>query len=462
MTDYFAERAWLPDAGFVDDVLICVDGDGTISSVEQGAAPGQAERLPGALLPGMPNLHSHAHQRAMAGLSEYRASGAGEDDSFWTWRQVMHAFVEAVTPDDLEAIAAQLYLEMLKAGYTAVAEFHYVHNDTDGATYAEPAEMSHRLAKAAGDVGLGLTLMPVLYATGGYGNAEPNAGQRRFLCDADHLSRILEGAARAVAGNADQRLGLAPHSPRHAPADQTLACIATLDGLELGAPIHVHVAEQEKDVEESIAHTGRRQVEWLMDNLPIDERWCLVHATHVDAGEVAAMAHRGAIAGLCPTTEANLGDGLFPLRDYLEDGGRIGIGSDSHISISVQEELRWLEYGQRLIHRRRNMSAAATGGSTGRRLFEASLAGGAQACGRPIGAIAPGLRCDLVAIDTGHPLLAGRGGDRILDSWIFSGNAATVTDVVVGGRRVVTNGHHAEEDAIASRYKDVLDRVLGD
>ncbi len=460
MTAFFSSRAWLPDVGFADDVLIRVDSGGTVTSVDAGALPGDAIRLPGAVLPGMPNLHSHAHQRAMAGLSEYRASGAGEDDSFWTWRQVMHAFVEAVTPDDLEAIAAQLYVEMLKVGYTAVAEFHYVHNDRDGGAYADPAEMSVRIAAAAVAAGIGLTLMPVLYATGGYGNAATNAGQRRFLGNADHVSRILEGAGRAVADHPDMRLGLAPHSPRHAPADQTLACITTLDGLEANAPIHVHVAEQEKDVDESVAHTGLRQVEWLMEHLPIDERWCLVHATHVNAGEVEAIAHRGAIAGLCPTTEANLGDGLFPLRDFLTVGGRFGIGSDSHISVGVQEELRWLEYGQRLIHRRRNLAAVATGGSTGRRLFEAALDGGAQATGRAIGAIRPGHRADLVAIDDDHPLLAARGGDRLLDSWIFSGNAATVTDVVVGGRQVIRDGRHADEDAIARRFKDVLARVL--
>ncbi|MDA0997911.1 MAG: formimidoylglutamate deiminase [Proteobacteria bacterium] len=456
-TTVFAPSARLP-GGWATDVAIKIDGAGTIATVTPGAkfATAAMTRAPGPVIPGMPNLHSHAHQRAMAGLSEYRASGAGAEDSFWTWRTVMHRFAEQVTPEILDVVAAQLYVEMIKSGYTSVCEFHYVHHDKAGRRYADPAEMSLRLIGAAKRAGIGITLLPVLYANGGYGGQEPNAGQRRFIAEADELLGIIAAAGKASAGDPEVRVGVAPHSPRHAPKEPLQEILSGLHGIDPTAPIHIHVAEQEKDVEQSLVHTGMRPVEWLLENAAVDERWCLVHATHVTADEVSAMAHRGCIVGICPTTEANLGDGLFPFVDFLDAGGRFGIGSDSHISVSPIEELRWLEYGQRLIKRRRNISAAGPGASTAARLFDGALAGGAQAAARPVGGIAVGNRADFLILDADNPLLVGKQGERLLESLLFAGNQNPISEVWVGGRRVVEAGRHFLEEETATAFAKVM------
>ncbi len=456
----FAERAWLP-TGWASDVAIGIDAAGDVVRADPGSRyePAMMTRLPGPLVPGMPNLHSHAHQRAMAGMSEFRASGPGADDSFWTWRTVMHRFAEQVTPDILEAVATQLYVEMVKAGYTAVCEFHYMHHDVGGRPYADRAEMAMRLVRAAKRAGTGITMLPVLYASGGYGGKQPNAGQLRFMNDADGLLKIIEGVRAVHAGDPQVRVGIAPHSPRQAPEEAMTPALAGLDAMDPTAPIHIHVAEQEADVEESVAYTGRRPVEWLLEHAAVDERWCLVHATHVNDDEVKGMARRGCVAGICPTTEANLGDGLFPLRDYLEAGGRIGVGSDSHISVSPVEDLRWLEYGQRLVKRRRNIAAPEPGASTAVRLYRDSLAGGAQAAGRPIGGIAVGNRADFLVLDADHPVLVGRADDRLIDSFVFAGNASPISEVWIGGRRLVAGGRHVREQEAADTFARVMRRL---
>jgi formimidoylglutamate deiminase len=453
----FGENVLLAD-GWAHNAVVAVDARGDITAITVDATyePELMARLPGPTIAGMPNLHSHAHQRAMAGLSEYRASGVGAEDSFWTWRDVMHRFAEVVTPDILEAVAGQLYVEMVKAGYTAVCEFHYVHHGPGGAPYDDPAEMSMALVRAATRAGIGITLLPVLYETGGYAGRAPNPGQRRFISTPDQLLRIIEGVRTVHAGDPQVHIGVAPHSPRQVTLDGMRAAIDGLTSMEPYAPIHFHVAEQENDVTDSIEHTGMRPVEWVLEHFDVGPRWCLIHATHLTETETSRLAGCGAVTGLCPTTEANLGDGIFPLLPYLEEGGRFGIGSDSHISVSVVEELRWLEYGQRLIKRRRNLAAPGPGASTGVRLYDDALRGGAQASGRKLGEIGEGCRADFVVLDQAHPLLAGRSGDRLIDSMIFSGNSSAVQEVWIGGKRQVVNGRHVREQDTLDVFTNVI------
>jgi formimidoylglutamate deiminase len=392
----------------------------------------------------------------MAGLAE-RGGGAG--DSFWSWREVMYGFVAQLTPDDLSAIAAQLYVEMLKAGYTAVGEFHYLHRDPAGRAYADGTEMSERIVAAAGRAGIGLTLLPVLYLAGGFDGVPPSAAQRRFVTGVEELLRLVEQLRARHGADPDFRVGIAPHSLRAVPPAALAACLDGLAALDGDAPIHIHVAEQEAEVEACRRARRARPVEWLLAHAPVDRRWCLVHATHMTAEETRALAQSGAVAGLCPSTEANLGDGLFPLAGYLETGGRFGIGSDSQVSVSPVEELRWLEYGQRLSQRRRAVAAGGATASSGAILYRGALAGGAQALGRPLGALAPGKRADIVVLDAAHPALAGRDGDALLDSYLFAGNLSPLRDVMVGGRWVIRDGHHADEEAIAQAYRETAARL---
>ena len=456
MNEFFAETAWLPD-GWARDVLLSVDADGTLAAVTPGSAPAGAERLRGPVIPGMPNLHSHAFQRAMAGLAE--RAGASGRDSFWTWRQVMYGFLERIGPEELEAVATQLYVEMLKAGYTAVAEFHYLHHDPAGRPYADPAELSRRILAAAGRAGIRLTLLPVLYAHAGFGGAPPDAGQRRFVNPVDGLFGIWDRLAAAVPGHPRLRLGLALHSLRAVTPGELGEALAALDARAPDAPVHIHVAEQTGEVEDCLAWSGRRPVDWLLDHAPVSERWCLVHATHMSAAETRRLAAGGAVAGLCPTTEANLGDGLFPAVAYLARGGRFGVGSDSHASVSPVEELRWLEYGQRLRHRARALLAEPATPSVASRLWRAAALGGAQALGVPAGELAPGRAADLLVLDADSPPLLGRADGALLDALVFSGNVPVVRDVAVGGRWVVRDGRHPEEDGIRARYGATLCRL---
>jgi formimidoylglutamate deiminase len=454
MSVLFAGTALLPE-GWAKNVRIDLAPSGDIAAVTANASPQGARRLGGPVLPGMPNLHSHAFQRAMAGLAE---TGEAAPGSFWSWREVMYRFASRVGPDEVEAIAAQLYLEMLKAGYTSVCEFHYLHHDRDGAPYADPAELSWRIDAAARQAGIGLTHLPVLYRWSNFAGAAPDDGQRRFLCTPDALLGIAEAVAKAWAGDGQRRVGIAPHSLRAVTPADLAALLGGIAAIDAAAPVHMHIAEQIREVEECVAWSGQRPIAWLLDHAPVDRRWCLIHATHADAGELAGMAARGAVAGLCPSTEGNLGDGLFGLTEFHGTGGRWGIGSDSHISIDPVEELRWLEYGQRLTQRRRNL-ASAPGQSTGTALWRRALAGGAQASGRSLGRIEAGARADIIVLDGEHPLLSGKEGDRILDALVFAGNAALVRDTMVGGVWRIEDGHHAEEARIAAAYKRVLQKL---
>lgn len=457
MRRFLLRQALLPD-GWHDNVLVSVDAAGLIARATAQSRDAGATLLDGAVLPGMPNLHSHAFQRAMAGLAE--RSGPGQD-SFWTWRETMYRFAARLTPEDVEAIAGQLYAEMLEAGFTAVAEFHYLHHQPGGGAYADPAELSRRILSAADTVGIGLTHLPVLYRYGAFGGKEPQERQRRFLHDADAYAKLLQALAPALQNRSDRRLGIAPHSLRAVTPDLLREGIAALDAIDSAAPIHIHIAEQTAEVDDCLSWSGKRPVQWLLDQGIVDRRWCLVHATHLDAEETRRLAASQAVAGLCPTTEANLGDGIFPALDYMAAGGRIGIGSDSHISVSVAEDLRLLEYGQRLMHRSRTLLAGGADRSTGRRLYEAALKGGAQALGQPMGAIAPGHRADFVLLDSEAPCLAGRMGDMALDAWIFSNQTrSAIRDVYVAGTRVVENGRHIRSENLAVRQRVALRRLL--
>ncbi|HTW27956.1 MAG TPA: formimidoylglutamate deiminase [Acetobacteraceae bacterium] len=453
MRNLYLDAALLPD-GWAERVLLRCDARGRIASVTSDVpCPTDAERLAGVALPGIPNLHSHAHQRAIAGLAE--RAGPDAADCFWTWRDAMYRALAGIGPDELEAIATQLYVEMLRAGYTTVAEFHYLHHDHDGRRFADPAEMSHRLVAAARRAGIRLVLLPVLYAASGFDGGPPLAGQRRFALDADGYAGLLQALRQAYGDAADVTLGVAPHSLRAVPPPLLQEAVA----LAGEAPIHLHIAEQVREVEECRAHTGVRPVAWLLDRFAVGPRWCLVHATHMEAAETVALAETGAVAGLCPTTEANLGDGIFPAASFRAAGGRFGIGSDSHISVSPVEELRWLEYAQRLVLRRRAVLANGPDRPTGRSLVEAAIAGGAQACGFAASGLVPGAPADLLVLDPADPLLAGRRGDALLDAFVFAGNRPLVRQVVVGGRVVVRDGHHPNESAAAADFMATLARI---
>ena len=440
------QRALTPE-GWASNVRVRIDG-ATIGAVERDAAPQAGDERCDAGVPAIGNLHAHAFQRVLAGCAEKRGESA---DSFWTWREAMYRLALAATPGDVEAIAAQAYVEMLEAGYGAVAEFHYLHHDVSGAPYANRAEMAERIVAAAAETGIGLTLLPVFYAHAGFGGAPPLPEQRRFVNTLDAYAALVADC-RALAGAA--RVGVAPHSLRAA-TPQELAGVVALAG---DAPIHIHVAEQTGEVEACLAWSGARPVQWLFDHAEVDERWCLVHATHVDAGEVAALARSGAVAGLCPITEANLGDGVFPARAFLDADGRFGVGTDSNVEITLAGELRMLEYSQRLALRARNV-CARRGGSTGAALFQAAAAGGAQALGRPGGTLAPGAAADVVSLKGDSPFLAGRAGDDLLDAWIFGGARDLVDGVWSGGRKVVSEGRHGRREAVAARFGQTLRRL---
>ena len=431
------ETALTPD-GWRRDLVATIE-QGMIVRLEPADAASDAVRTRGIVVPGLPNLHSHAFQRAMAGLTEHRGSG-GEADSFWSWRELMYRFVARLSPDDLEAIAALAYMEMLEAGFTWVAEFHYLHHQPDGRPYDNIAEMSERLVAAADTSGIGLTLLPVLYRQSGFLGKPASDAQRRFLNDRDSYARLME--TRVPGGN----IGIAPHSLRAVTLEDLDWAARTFKG----KPAHIHISEQTREVDDCLAAHKKRPVDLLFDTIPVDERWCLVHATHADANEIARIARARAVVGLCPITEANLGDGLFDVPALLAAGGRYGVGSDSLVRISAADELRTLEYGQRLIRRQRNVLGEARR-STGRLLLDGALRGGAQAVDRPIGAIAVGQRADFVVLHDD-----GQRDDAVLDHWLFSADNAAIRTVYRGGIPVVQQGRHRDRDAIVARYRRVL------
>ncbi len=454
MRGLWFESALLP-GGWARDVRLTA-ADGRIERVASGVAPAEQDERHGIGLPGLANLHSHAFQRGLAGLTERRGA---EGDSFWTWRELMYRFLERVGPEELESLAALAFAEMLEAGFTRVGEFHYLHHDRNGSPFAGLGELAARLAAAAAQTGIGLTLLPTLYAHGGFAGGPPGERQRRFINDPERFARIVEASRSAVGALPDASVGVAAHSLR-AVTPRELAEVVALAG---GGVIHIHIAEQLREVDDCLAWSGRRPVQWLLENAPVDERWCLVHATHATAAELQGVAARGAVVGLCPVTESSLGDGIFPAAGFLAAGGRLGIGTDSNIRIDAAEELRTLEYSQRLSQRARNVLAVAPGASTGRSLFDAALAGGLQALrppgSRPAG-LAPGAPLDVVTLVRDHPSLIGRNEDESLDSWIFAGDRGLIDCVWRAGVKVVSGGRHRDRDALEKRYAGALRRVL--
>ena len=441
-----AETALLP-TGWAKDVRIVIE-EGRIASVSHGHAP---EGLAfGCLLPAPVNLHSHTFQRAMAGMTEARTAG---QDSFWTWRTLMYRFLEKLSPEDVQAIAAQAMVEMAESGFSAVCEFHYLHHPVGGGTYADPGEMSARIAAAAQETGFGLTHLPVIYEQGGVDGRPLQGGQLRFGSSPETYARILESARAALSHLPDATLGVAPHSLR-AVSRETLARAA---GMVPDGPVHIHIAEQVAEVTEVQAAWGARPVDWAVANLALDTRWCMIHATQMTPEETAALARTGAVAGLCPITEANLGDGIFDAPGWLAANGAFGVGTDSNVRISLAEELRLLEYSQRLNLKARAVMADTR--STGRLLWDGATAGGAQAARRQTGLIEVGQWADLLALDTGDLRLEGFEGDQLLDAFLFAGRDGLVTDLWSAGRHVVREGRHIARDAIATRFRSTMRRL---
>ena len=438
----------LLQTGWADDVRLGI-ADGKIASVETGVSAQPGDEHHAVIVSGMPNLHSHAFQYGMAGLAERRGPSA---DSFWSWREIMYKFALTMTPEQAEAVALRLYVDMLEAGFTRVGEFHYLHHDRDGTPYGNISEMADRIVSAAGAAGIGLTLLPVFYAHSTFGGADPNEGQRRFINDEASFGRLIEGCQKALSGFDGAVLGLAPHSLRAVTPDE----LAFAAKLLPHAPIHIHIAEQIKEVDDCIAWSGQRPVEWLLDHQELSSRWCLIHATHMSDAETARMAEAGAIAGLCPVTEANLGDGTFNATVFHAAGGKFGVGSDSNVLIGIADELRQYEYSQRLLHRARNV-LAENEGSTGRALFDGALAGGNIAMGREGDGLRQGASADFMSLDIERQPHAK--GDTLLDGWIFSGRARP-SDVWVRGVKQVEGGHHHLRDEAERAFQKVIGQLL--
>lgn len=448
MVSLWFERAWIGNR-WEKDVRLRV-ADGRIASIEAGLAADAGDERHRVGLPGLCNVHSHGFQRGMAGLSERRSR---PDDNFWSWREIMYRFLDRLTPEDVAAITAQAYAEMLETGFTRVGEFHYLHHDPAGAAYADPAEMAGAIVRASGETGMGLTLLPVFYAHGNFDAAPPSPGQRRFLNDIDSFSALLDASRAKLDGDAN--IGVAPHSLRAVTPRELSALLE----MSPAGPVHIHAAEQVKEVADCVAWSGARPVEWLLGNAGVDERWCLIHSTHLDESEVPRLAASGAVAGLCPITEGNLGDGIFPAIDYLAAGGRFGVGTDSNILVDAAQELRALEYSQRLAHRARALLAGEASPFVGANLFARAVEGGAQALGVPAG-LAVGHAADIVSLDLDHPSFAGTDDATLFDRWIFAARAGAVDVVWRAGVKRVEKGRHVGADAIGAAYRACIERLL--
>jgi len=453
MQTLWFETALLPD-GWADRVLLSIDDDGRIAAVFTGVEAGGAD-CHGAAITGLANLHSHAFQRGMAGLAEYRGS---ESDDFWSWRELMYRFLDRLDPDNVESIAALAYAEMLEAGYTRVGEFHYLHHAPGATHYADPAEMATRIVAAASTTGIGLTLLPVHYRYAGFGKRPPEPGHVRFVTDISEFELLYARSMQAIAALPGADIGVAPHSLRAVDAGDLSAITSLADG----RPVHIHAAEQQLEVEHCLAALGARPVDWLLDNADVDSRWCLIHSTHLGASETVRFAASGAVAGLCPMTEANLGDGVFPAPAFLASAGRFGIGTDSSIVIDPARELQMMEYAQRLQHQRRNLLGRPDRPATGGSLYAGALAGGAQSLGQDHVGLRVGAPADIVELDTDALALVGRTGDMLIDGWIFAGERGVVKSVWRSGRKVVADGRHHDGEAIRRRYRCTMLKLLGD
>ncbi|MCG2626148.1 formimidoylglutamate deiminase [Bradyrhizobium sp. WYCCWR 13023] len=451
MTRLHFASALLP-SGWANDVQVVITA-GAIAAVTPDVAPAADDERHAIALPGLASLHSHAFQRGMAGLAELRSDST---DTFWTWRETMYRFALAMTPDDVAAVATLLYVEMLEQGFTRVGEFHYLHHDRDGAHYSDIGEMAAQIAQAAEASSIGLTLLPSFYAHGSFGGAASHDGQRRFINSVDQFAALMAASRKAIATLPGANIGIAPHSLRAVAPDELAAIVP----LANGGPVHIHAAEQAKEVEDCLVWSGHRPVQWLLEHAPVNQRWCLIHATHMTDQEISAFAKTGAVAGLCPVTEASLGDGIFPAREFLDAGGAFGVGTDSNVLVGVADELRQLEYGQRLKHRARNVLSGGAGRSTGRTLFDDALAGGSRALAQPTVGLIPGARADIVTLDAMHPSLAGRARDAVIDGWIFAAGNGAIDCVWAGGNKVVEGGQHKLRRDARARFNTAVRRLV--
>ena len=446
-------RQILQDDRWCSDVILNLTPDGVISGIEQGSSGSADVSINGVVIPGMPNAHSHSFQRVIAGLTGPRGNST---DSFWSWREAMYRTANQISPDQFGAVAEWVFVEMLRAGFTSCAEFHYLHHQPDGRAYTNLAEMSERLIQAASASGIAMTLLPVLYCSAGFGKNKVTDGQRRFANSPGQYLQLLESCQKLMSGNPLNKLGLAPHSLRAVPGNILHEVLSGWQ--DKSCPVHIHIAEQPAEVQDCLQYTGARPVEWLLDQFSVDQRWCLVHATHLSDSELEQAAVKKVVAGLCPTTEADLGDGVFRTQDWLRAGGRMAIGSDSNVRISVTEELRLLEYNERLKSGRRNV-LTAHGASCGRFLYQHTARAGGDALGQAVGRLVPGYRADLLELDSDHELLHGRSPDAVLDSWIFAGDTSMLNSVWVAGQRVIDQGHHVAESMLRAHFSRVLQEL---
>ncbi|WP_028009358.1 formimidoylglutamate deiminase [Solimonas flava] len=446
MTVLYAENL-LSAEGWVKSVRLLVAGQ-RIADIQVGVPAEPGDERHAVIVPALSNLHSHAFQRGMAGLAEVRGSST---DNFWSWRELMYRFASRMSPEQLEAIAAQAYMEMLEAGFCRVGEFHYLHHDIDGRRFADPGEMAARIVRAAGMTGLHLTLLPVFYAHSSFGGKAPSPAQNRFVHDLDGYARLVDRCRELVATTSHGVVGVAPHSLRAVTPEELDRVVRLLPG----APVHIHIAEQLGEVRDCVAWAGSRPVRWLLDHAPVDPRWCLVHATHIDRDEIAGIARSGASVGLCPVTEANLGDGIFPVLEFLAEGGRFGVGTDSNVCISLAGELSLLEYSQRLSRKVRNVVSLG-GHSTGMTLYRQALDGGARSLGAAPAGLAEGAVADFVSLSLDEPAMECRVGDAVLDSWLFASTGGVVDSVWVGGEKLVEGGRHRHRDRVRSVYSKAI------
>ncbi len=451
----FADTAFV-DNQWKNDVVVSIS-DGYITSVEVGTKEPLAgvEKVQGILVPGVPNLHSHAFQRAFAGLAEMRQNGIAQDN-FWSWRSTMYEFAKRLTPDQVGIIAEQLYIEMLKSGYTSVAEFHYLHHTQKGKPYKNVTIMSDQVVSAAKNTGISITHLPVLYCYGGFGQRKPSSEQMRFASDVDSYDKIIGNLIDKYKHDESVNIGCALHSLRAIDNGLLKNCIELTNQYSKELPIHIHIAEQEKEVSDCLISSGHRPVEWLFERASIDQRWTLIHATHISDEELTLIADSQCVVGLCPSTEANLGDGIFPAAEFIELGGSFGIGSDSQITINPFDELRMLEYGQRLKHRKRGMVASYRESSIGESLVTRALKGGAQALGIAAGSIEEGMKADLLVLDRETPNLAEKPLAQLFDCLIFAGSHGAVKDVMTGGEWRIRDGRHPNEDNVLKNFKRIM------
>lgn len=455
-TQGFHFPAVLTPAGWRHNISATLDDNGFFTSLTQDDNPHHLPQIDGYAIPGSTNLHCHAFQRAMAGLGEVRGNS---DDSFWSWREVMYKFVAIINPDDLEAIAAKLYVDFLKGGFTCVGEFHYLHHLPDGSPYDDPAQMSLAIIAAAQTSGIALTHLPVFYAHSGFGGLAPNTGQARFVHSLDDYAKLLQSLKHHCQPPLNN-IGIAPHSLRAVTPDELNALQEFNQQIIGNGPMHIHISEQLKEVEDCVAHCGARPVEWLLDNAPVDDRWCLIHATHMSGDETRNMARSGAIAGLCPMTEANLGDGIFSAEEFQHAGGTFGLGTDSNIRTNVVEELQMLEYSQRLSKKRRNILTVKTNPHVGDSLYQQACSGGAAALAQPAGTIEVHKRADFLVLDPELDSIPRPADARYMDYWVFGALDRAPKHVYVAGQQVISEGHHDGDEMIDRKFRQVMKKLL--